>query len=144
HRFEPAEAAVGAPFLGHLHRGAGEVVAVLVQLLLEQLEQGERISGSAGEAGQHVLVLAEAADLARVGLHHRVAEGDLAVAADHDLAVAAHADDGGGVEGFHKSSKVERTRWGRLAGASMRNETAWHVRLLSPLGRGEGPWMALP
>jgi hypothetical protein len=31
-------------------------------------------------------------------LHHRVAQGDLTIAADHDAAFAAYADDGGGVK----------------------------------------------
>jgi len=101
HRLQSAEAAVGAPFLGHFHRGAGEVVVVLLELLLEQFEQGEGVGSGAGETGHHLARLAEPAHLARVALHHRVAQRDLAVAADHDAAVAAHADDGGGVEGFH-------------------------------------------
>ena len=46
------EAALGAPVLGHLDRGALQL-AVLLQLGLEQFEQGEGIGGRAGEAGQH-------------------------------------------------------------------------------------------
>ena len=48
-RLEPAEAALGAPVLGQLDRGAGEIAAVLLELLLEQLEQRERVGGRAGE-----------------------------------------------------------------------------------------------
>ena len=73
-------------------------LAVLLELGLEQLEQREGIGGGAGETGQHLAVAAEPAHLARVGLHHRVAERDLAVAGDRDAAVAAHRHDGGGVE----------------------------------------------
>jgi hypothetical protein len=71
---------------------------VFFQLGFEQFEQGEGIGRGTGETGQHMAVLAEPAHLARVGLHHRVAQGDLAVAGDHHLAVAAHRDDGGGME----------------------------------------------
>ena len=97
HRFEPAEAALGAPVLGQLDGGARQIAAVLLELLLEQFEQRERVRGRAGEAGQH-LALAEPAHLARIRLHDRVAERDLAVAADHDAFAAADGDDGGGVE----------------------------------------------
>ncbi len=98
-RLEPAQAAVGAPVLGELDRGAGQV-AELLQLALEALEQRERIGRAAGEAGDH-LALVQAAHLAGIALHDRVAERDLAVAADGDAAVAAHAEDRGavGIEG---------------------------------------------
>src|SRR5690606_28486337 len=102
--------------------GAGEL-AVLLELGLEQFEQRERVGGGAGEAGQHLAVAAEAAHLARVGLHHRVAERDLAVAGDHDLAVAAHRDDGRGVEDIgvlagvhHGLPGAEPMRWGWRGG----------------------------
>src|SRR5690606_20226664 len=62
-------------------------LAVLLELGLEQLEEGEGVGGGAGEAGQDLAVAAEAAHLARVGLHHRVAEGHLAVAGDGDAAL---------------------------------------------------------
>src|SRR5690606_17012900 len=61
-RLELAEAALGAPVLGQLDRGAREL-AVLLQLRLEQFEQGERIGRRAGEAGQHLAVLAQPAHL---------------------------------------------------------------------------------
>jgi hypothetical protein len=66
-------------------------------LLLEPLEQREGVGGGAGEPGDHVAVLTERANLARVGLHHRVAHRDLAVAGDDGLAALLHADDGGAV-----------------------------------------------
>src|SRR5690606_34276543 len=78
-RLELAEAAFGAPVLGHLDRGALQL-AVLLELGLEQLEQGERIGRGPGEARQHLPVLAQPTHLARIGLHHRVPDGDLAVA----------------------------------------------------------------
>ena len=60
---------------------------------LEAFEQRERIGGTAGESAQH-LAIAEGPHLACVALHHRVAERDLAVAADGDSAVPPHGEDG--------------------------------------------------
>ncbi len=62
---------------------------MLLQLAFEALEQGEGVGGGAGEAGQDLAVV-EAADLLGVAFHHGVAEGNLAVAAHDDFAVAAH------------------------------------------------------
>src|SRR3546814_10858572 len=70
-----------------------------------------------------------------VGLHHRVAQGHLAVAGDDDMAVAAHRDDGGGVEnvgvlaGIHAGLR-SRTQW-MGAGRGGRNP-----RRLRPCGSG--------
>ena len=94
-RLEAAQAAVGAPVLGELDRGAGQV-AVLLQLGLEALEQREGVGGAAGEAGEDLAVV-QAAHLAGVALHDGVAERDLAVAADRDTAVAPDAEDRGAV-----------------------------------------------
>ena len=94
-RLEPAQAAVGAPVLRELDRGAREV-AVLLQLALEPLEQREGIGRAAGEPGDHAS-LVQPAHLARIRLHDGVAERDLAVAAHGDETVAAHAEDSGAV-----------------------------------------------
>ena len=102
HRLEAAQHAVGAPVLGELDRRAHQVALVLLELRLEALEQRERVGGAAGEAGEH-LVVVEAAHLARVALHDDVAERHLAVAAERDAAAAAHGQDGGAVELFHRS-----------------------------------------
>ncbi len=58
-RFELAQAALGTPVLGQLDRRAGQL-AVLLQLGLEQLEQGEGVGGSTGKAGQHLAIATEA------------------------------------------------------------------------------------
>ena len=87
--FEPAQGTVGAPVLGQLYRGAYQMALVFLEFRLETLEQGEGISGAAGEPGNH-LVAIQASHLAGVALHDGIAEGDLAVAADHYLAVSAH------------------------------------------------------
>ena len=65
HRLEPAQHAVGAPVLGQLDRGAHQVALVLLELGLEALEQREGVGGGAGEAGQHLVVVAACAPCAR-------------------------------------------------------------------------------
>ena len=62
---------------------------VFFQLPFEAFEQGEGVGGGTGETGQHLAVV-QAAHLLGVALHDGVAEGNLAVACHHDLAVAAH------------------------------------------------------
>ena len=96
HRLEPAQIAVGAPVLGELDAGARQLVGILLELGFEPLQQGEGVGGGAGEAGNHV-ALAEAAHLLGVALHDGLAEADLAVAGDHDLAALAHGHDRRGV-----------------------------------------------
>ena len=84
HGLEAAQVAVGAPVLGELHAGAGQLARIGLELALEPLEQGQRVGGGAGETGDHV-ALAEPAHLAGVRLDHGLAQADLAVAGDHDL-----------------------------------------------------------
>src|SRR5690606_28866931 len=85
---------IGAPVLGHLDAGAAQVAAVLAELGLEALEQSDAVGRRAGEAADGV-ALGHAPDLARGGLHHRVAEADLAVAGEDGAAAAADGEDGG-------------------------------------------------
>ena len=106
HGFQPAQGAVAAPVLGQLYRGAGQVALELGQRAFEALEQGEGVGGAAGEPGQD-LVVVETPYLAGVAFHHRLAEGDLAVAAQGDLAVLADAENGGGVQvAVHSQPRV--------------------------------------
>src|SRR3984885_10183118 len=84
----PEPMAVGAPVLGQFDGRAGQI-AVFLDLALEALEQREGIGGTAGEAGQY-LAVGQPPHLARVALHHGVAERYLPVAAEHDRAIAAH------------------------------------------------------
>ena len=91
-----------------------QVALVFLELGLEALEQREGVGGAAGEAGED-LVVVQAAHLARVALHHDVAERHLAVAAHGDGAVAADAEDGGAVgieEGCYDA--LDRSDLGRL------------------------------
>src|SRR4029453_10749978 len=94
-RLEAPQAAIRAPVLGELDRGARQV-AKLGELGLEALEERERIGRAAREAGDYLAVV-EAAHLARIALHPGIAERHLAVAAHCDEAIATHAEDGGSV-----------------------------------------------
>ena len=105
HRLQPAQIAVGAPVLGELHAGAGELAGILLELGLEPLEQREGVGGGAGETGDDV-ALAEPAHLARIALDDGLAQADLAVAADHHLAALADHQDGGGVKGRTRAAVV--------------------------------------
>src|SRR5690606_21342234 len=129
---------LGAPILGQFHRGAGEL-AVLLELGLEQFEQREGVGRGTGETGQDLAVAAEPAHLAGVALHHGVAERDLAVAGDDDLAVAAHRHDGRGVErtgilaGVHAGLRgLFPQRWGRMEWA----QGPWERALRAIAARG--------
>ena len=75
----------------------GQRARVLLQLLLEQLEELERVGGRPGEPRED-LALREPADLPRGRLHDGLVERDLPVARHDDLAVAADAEHGGPVE----------------------------------------------
>ena len=96
---EPPQAPVGAPLLGELDRGALEVAAVLLEPGLEPVDEGHRVGGGAGEAGQHLPVV-QALDLLRAVLHHRLAEGDLAVPGEGDRPSLADGEDRGPVESW--------------------------------------------
>src|SRR3546814_1997015 len=62
------------------------------ELGLQPFEKREGVGGGAGEPRDH-LAVAELADLAGVGLHHRLPHRDLAVTGDHDLAALAYRHD---------------------------------------------------
>ncbi|MNV47075.1 hypothetical protein D3C71_1389300 [compost metagenome] len=109
--FELAEAALGAPILCQLHRRAGQL-AVLFELGFKQLEQSEGVRSRAGKASQHLAIAAKPAHLARVALHHRVPQRDLAVTGNRHMLAATHAADGGGMKyvrvltGVHTASGI--------------------------------------
>ena len=96
HGFEPAQIAVGAPVLGELDRGAQQLPGILLELGFQPLEQREGVGGGAGKAADHV-AFAQAAHLLGIGLDDGLADGDLAVAADHHRAALADGEDGGAV-----------------------------------------------
>src|SRR3954471_17015007 len=123
HRLEAPQDAVGAPVLGELDRRAHQVALVLVELRFEALEQRERVRGAAGEPGEEA-VLGEAAHLLCAALDDDVAERHLPVAAERDLAVAAHGKNGGAMEFLHGME--------RLFGADFEDIKATPVRRLEP------------
>src|SRR6185312_1500288 len=91
-RLQAPQITIGAPVLGELDGGAGQI-AVLLQLALEALEEREGVRRTAGEARDH-LVVVELAHLARIALHDGVAERHLAVARPRHHAVAPYAQNG--------------------------------------------------
>jgi len=92
HRLEPAQIAVGAPILGELDAGAGELAWMRSSLPSSRSKRAKASAGGTGEAGDDGAG-AEAAQLPGVGLDDGIAHRDLAVAGDDDLAALAQADD---------------------------------------------------
>ena len=84
--------------VSELDRRARELAGILLELGLQPLEQREGVGGGPGKAADHV-AFAEAAHLLGIGLHDGLADGDLAVAADHHAAALADGEDGGAVPG---------------------------------------------
>jgi hypothetical protein len=74
---------------------AVEVAGVLLQLGLEARKEREGVGGGAGKPGQD-LVLVEAANLFGRMFQHVVAQRDLPIGGHDHLAVAPHANHGGG------------------------------------------------
>src|SRR6185295_12780928 len=94
--------------LGQLHGRAGHVRGETLELLFELLEKGHGVGGGTGEAGED-FPAAHRAHLLRMGLHDRVADGYLAVAAKGDLVAAADRENGGGVDRGQLSHRPEST-----------------------------------
>src|SRR3989454_6954547 len=90
-RAGPQHPGVRPPVFRQLDRRPRQVAGVALELLLELLEQRERIRGGAGEPGEDLAAL-ERAHLIGVGLHHGVADRDLAVAAQGHVAVPAYTE----------------------------------------------------
>ena len=76
--------AVGAPVTRQFHGGALEIAPVLFELGFKAREQREGIGGRSGKAGENAVVV-QPTDLARALFHHRLSEGDLAVAGEHGV-----------------------------------------------------------
>jgi hypothetical protein len=96
-RLETAQEPIRAPVLGQLDGGARQVARIALELLLELLEERERVGNRPGEAGQD-LAVAQLPDLHGTGLHDGLTDRDLAVTAERDAAAVPNGDDGGGVE----------------------------------------------
>jgi len=96
HGLQPPQIAIHAPILGELDGRPRELARIALKLGLEPLEQRERIGGGAGKTADH-LALAEPPDFLGIRLDDRLADADLAVAADRDLTGLADREDRGGV-----------------------------------------------
>ena len=94
HGFEAAQHAVGAPVFGEFDRCAQQLPVLFFQLAFKTLEKGEGVGGAAGKSGEDTVFI-ETADFARVALHDGVAERDLAVTGDGDVATTTDGEDGG-------------------------------------------------
>src|SRR5580698_9772545 len=107
-RLQATQAAIAAPVLRQLDGRAREI-AELLQLALEALEQGERVRRTTGKSRQHLAAI-QSPHFACVGLHHALSQGDLAIAADRNVAVAPYRQNGGAVNTirivFHRSAST--------------------------------------
>ena len=113
-RLEVPQHLVGAPVLGHLHGTAGQVAVELLEFGFKTGEQTERVGSRAGEPGEDG-VLVQAAELVGAGLEHLATDGDLAVAGNHNLAVAAHNQNCGAMDcRIHKSADYSSVTKGAL------------------------------
>jgi hypothetical protein len=99
-----AQITVGAPVLGELDAGAGQLARILLQLGLQPLEQGERVGRRTGKPADDVAA-PDRAHLAGVALDDGRTEADLPISGDHHLVALAHGQNGGavpdGVRGVH-------------------------------------------
>jgi hypothetical protein len=65
------------------------VALVFFQLAFETLEEGEGVGGGTGKTGEDLAVI-QATHFFRIAFHHGIAQGNLAVAAHDDFAVATY------------------------------------------------------
>ena len=96
HRLQPAQIAVGPPVLGEFDGCSGQLPRILLELAFQPLEQGKGVGSGSGKAADHV-ALADFTDLFGICLDDRLADRDLAVAADHHLAALADRQNRGAV-----------------------------------------------
>src|SRR5450759_5172532 len=85
--------AIAPPVLRQLHRCTLQISGIALELFLELLEKRERVRRRAREPGEQ-LATVQRTHLLRVRLHHGLSNGDLSVASECDLTVAAHRKDG--------------------------------------------------
>ena len=97
-RFQLAHGLVATPHLGDGHSSPLQVAAALGQLFLKLLAQGEGVRHRPGKADDHLPVVQAAHLLRRALENDALPHGDLAVAGNGGLPVAAHGADGGSSE----------------------------------------------
>ena len=96
-RLQSTQHPIASPVLGELDGRARKIAGVPLQLFLELFEEREGVGRRARKAGQQ-LAASESAHLLRVRLHDRFADGDLSVTPQRELPVAAHGQDGCGID----------------------------------------------
>ena len=69
-----------------------KLTVILLKLLLQALEQGERVRSGTSETADDI-AFAKRADFLCIGLHNGVAHRDLSVSRDDNLAALAHRED---------------------------------------------------
>ncbi len=152
HRLEAAQVLVGAPLLAEADGGADQVALVLVEVLLELVEQGQRIGDGPGESADH-LAVEQPPNLGGSRLHHDVADGHLAIAGNRNCSAALHRHDGRRVRAGHTSA----TLGGRYLQAGYPEQLTKgpyrplrvtsglpHSGHSSPVGSGAGPATRAP
>src|SRR5450759_2590739 len=110
--------AIAPPVLRQLHRCTLQISGIALELFLELLEKRERVRRRAREPGEQ-LATVQRTHLLRVRLHHGLSNGDLSVASECDLTVAAHRKDGSRPHAL-ELHRFKITAWGAL-GASPSN-----------------------
>src|SRR5262249_50654190 len=85
--------AVGAPVLGELDSGTGQLAGILFELGFEPFEQRKSVGSRPGKAADHGTA-AESADLFGIGLDDGLANRYLPVAADGDQPALAAGQNG--------------------------------------------------
>ena len=111
--FETAKILVCAPVLGHLDARTEELTGIFLELELETFEERQAVGGGAGEADDDAVL--DAAHLARVRLHHRMAERDLSIGNHDHLASLSNRKHRGGFEVGLLECEAERMRARRVS-----------------------------
>src|SRR5690606_27703369 len=95
--------------LGELGRRPGEVARVAIELLLEALEERQRVGHRPREARQNAATL-EGAHLGGLRLDDGVADRDLPVAREGHAAILSDGEDGGAMIGGHECTELRERR----------------------------------
>src|SRR5207248_1528893 len=93
-----AQIAVGAPILGELDAGPGQLPGILLELAFDPLKPGDRVGGRPGKPGDDPAPT-EPPDLLGIGFDDRLAHRHLTVAGDNDLTALAQRQDRRAVPG---------------------------------------------
>ena len=95
---------------------------MLLELGLETAEQRKAVGGRSGESREHLVVI-QTADLLRLVLDDGLAERDLPVAGQNDLAIVPNGQHGRGVSLWHEGPGPP------VPVISSAGESSWEVRI---------------